>query len=191
MLRLKAPTPAQWTQLVLSQFNEFLQDHASCERKASAMALSMASHYADRPELVRAMIDLAREELEHFHQVYQLMEARGLRLVPDEKDQYVRKLMALARTDHSDHYLLDRLLISGAIEARGCERFAMVAEALAEGELKEFYLEITRSEARHHGLFTRLARHYFGEALTAQRSEVILESEAQIMLANPLTVRMH
>ena len=35
-------------------------------------------------------------------------------------------------------YLLDRLLIGSLVEARGCERFGLIAQALPDGPLKHF-----------------------------------------------------
>ena len=57
-----------------------------------------------------------------------------------------------------DEYLLDRLLVFGVVEARACERFGLLAEGLAEPDLRAFYAELTRAEARHHALFVRLAQ---------------------------------
>ena len=56
------PTPPGWLEAVLADFDGFLKDHASCEKKASGMALNIASHYPDQPTLVAAMADLAVEE---------------------------------------------------------------------------------------------------------------------------------
>src|SRR5258706_9189362 len=85
-MRLRVqPSPA-WTAAVLQDFDSFLQDHAHCERKASGSAMNMLSHYPDRTALVAAMVDLAREELQHFSEVYRHMAARGLILGPDRKD---------------------------------------------------------------------------------------------------------
>src|ERR1700693_5462140 len=114
-MRLKAPTSPLWTEAVLRDFDAFLRDHANCERKASGSAMNMVSHYPDRTELVTAMIDLAREELEHFHGVYQHMASRGLALGPDLKDPYVRRLSQEYRKG-SDAYFLDRLLAAGVPE---------------------------------------------------------------------------
>ena len=121
--------------------------------------MSFVSHYPDRRELVAAMIDLAREELQHFHEVYRHMAERGLTLGPDRKNPYMRRLAEEYRKG-SDLYFLDRLLVSGIVEARGCERFGIVAAALSAGPLKDFYQHITRSEARHQGLFVRMALLY-------------------------------
>lgn len=190
MARLESATDPAWLQCVLDNFGVFLADHANCERKAAAMALSLVSRYADRPELVDAMIALAREELEHFHAVYHLLAARGLPLLPDSKDPYIGALHKLIR--HSQQaLLLDRLLVAGVVEARGCERFGRIAEGLPPGELKEFYLEITRSEARHGGLFVRLAKIYFPVPEVETRLAELFLLEADIVAALPLRPALH
>ena len=190
MLQLRAKTPPGWLSAVLSDFNAFLLDHAACERKASATALQLVSHYPDRRALVDEMVALSVEELTHFQQVYSLIAARGLTLVPDRRDAYVGALLSLRR-DGSEPYFLDRLLLAGIIEARGCERFGLVAEGLSEEPLRTFYLDITRSEARHQGLFVRLARTYFREADVHERLGELLDAEAEIMLAQPLRAALH
>jgi tRNA-(ms[2]io[6]A)-hydroxylase len=136
------------------------------------------------------MVDLACEELEHFRLVHRVIEARGLRLAPDTRDAYVRALQQQCRKG-SKVYFLDRLLVAGIVEARGCERFGLVADALPAGELKELYVDFTRSEARHHGLFARLARVYFDEAAVATRTGELLEVEAEVMVALPLRPALH
>lgn len=189
-LRLKTPTSPGWVETVLGDFDAFLLDHAACERKASATALTFVSHYPDRKELVNAMIDLAREELEHFHQVYRRLADRGLVLAADTKDPYVNRLAREFRKG-SEAYFLDRLLVAGIVEARGCERFGLVAEALPSGPLKDFYREIANSEARHRGLFVRLARVYFEEEEVAARLEELLEAEAQVIQSLPFRPAVH
>jgi tRNA 2-(methylsulfanyl)-N6-isopentenyladenosine37 hydroxylase len=190
MLELRAATPPAWLDVVLADFDAFLIDHAACERKASATGMSFVVRYPDRPKLLEPLIAFAREELAHFHQVYALIAERGLSLGSDQKDTYVRQLRALARSE-SEAHLLDRLLIAGVVEARGCERFRLVADALDDGPLKEFYLDITRSEARHHGLFVQLARCYFDEPVIRARIGEILDREAAIMQALPLRPAVH
>ncbi len=190
MLELRAPTPPEWLEVVLGDFDAFLIDHAACERKASATGMSFVVRYPDRTELLEPLIAFAREELEHFHQVYRLIEARGLSLGGDQKDTYVRRLRGLARTD-SEQHLLDRLLIAAVVEARGCERFGLVAEGLEDEPLRAFYMDITRSEARHHGLFVQLAQKYFDDRVIRERIDVILEHEAEVMLALPHRAAVH
>jgi tRNA-(ms[2]io[6]A)-hydroxylase len=189
-MMLRIPTQSEWLQQVTSDFDSFLMDHAACERKASATALTFVSHYPDRAELVSAMIQLAREELEHFQRVHQQIAARGLRLGSDAKDLYVLKLRDQIRGGPA-FYLMDRLLVAGVVEARGCERFGMVAEALPPGPLKELYAALTRSEAHHHQLFLGLARRYFEPGEVAARLDSLLEAEAAIVAQLPLRATLH
>jgi tRNA-(ms[2]io[6]A)-hydroxylase len=90
-----------------------------------------------------------------------------------------------------EQYFLDRLLTLGVVEARGCERFGLVADALEPGPMKDFYAEITRSEARHHGLFVRLAREYFPAERVQCRLDELLEGEAEIVRELPLRAAVH
>jgi tRNA 2-(methylsulfanyl)-N6-isopentenyladenosine37 hydroxylase len=193
MLDLKLATPKTWLDVVFADFDAFIVDHAACERKASATGMSFVVKYPDRSELIDPMIEFAREELEHFHIVYKLVAARGLRLASDYKDPYVNGLLA-AMKGKEEQLLLDRLLVSGIVEARGCERLFMVAEALDEArepELKRIYLELARAESRHHGLFFRLARQIFGDDLTRTRGEELLTHEAELIQRLPHRAAVH
>ena len=190
MFTLRYQTSTDWVQAVLSDFDRFLVDHAAAEKKASGMAMSMLSHYPDRPELVSAMADLAMEELAHFRAVLKIMSERSLILAPYTKDVYVNKLRKCMRQG-SELYMLDRLIIGSVIEARGHERFDLVSQALEEGELKSFYTAIAESEARHHELFIELAHHYFDRDTVAQRLSEILDIEAQVCSALPIKAALH
>lgn len=190
MFELKFKTPAAWATGIVDSMDVFLPDHAAAEKKASSMALTMVAHYPDKPELVAAMIDLALEELNHFRAVVKLMHERGLTLLRDEKDPYVNALRRHCR--HGDaHYLMDRLLIAGIVEARGAERFGLVAEALPEGELKQFYDSITRSELAHQELFVQLAEGYFDSMEVQARLGELLAAEAAIVSELPIRLALH
>ena len=140
-LPLRFATPQAWTTAVMGDFDHFLLDHAAAEKKASGMAISMLSHYPDRIELVAAMADLAIEELTHYREVLKWIHRRGLITTSDQKDPYVGAFRRSLRQG-SDIYFLDRLLTASIIEARGAERFSLVAEALEPGPLKKFYQSI-------------------------------------------------
>ena len=191
-MRLRVATSPAWVQAVLADFDDFLVDHAACERKASASALAFVAHYPDRPELVAECIALAREELEHFQRVAEWVIRRGLVLVPDRKDPYMQALSRGFRRG-SEVYFLDRLLTAAVAEARGCERFGLVAAAIPgeQAELKGFYREIARAEVRHQELYIDLARRYFDEAEVAARLEEILEHEASVLAGLPIRAALY
>ena len=185
-----APTNPAWVAVVLGDFDRFLQDHASCEKKASGMALSIAAHYPDKPALVAAMVDLAVEELSHYREVVRLLLRRGLTIAADSRDSYVRELNALIRRG-PEVYLLDRLLVASIIERRGHERFGLVAEALPEGAEQRFFAAITQSEARHWTGFLDLARQHCPPDALAPRLSALVAAEADIVAALPLEPRVH
>ena len=187
---LRCATDAGWTAAVVENFDQFLLDHAACERKASAMAVSLVVHYPDRPQLVSAMTDLAIEELAHFREVMKLVLARRLTFQRDEKDPYVNALSRHARRG-TEHYLLDRLLIAAVVEARGCERFALLGEALTDPELAAFYRRIAASEARHATLFVDLAQRYAQPEAVASRLEQLLTVEAALLAELPFRPALH
>ena len=190
MLNLQCTSDPKWIEAVMADFDAFLIDHAACERKASAAALSFVVRYPDRTKLIAPLIEVAREELDHLQQVHALIDARGLQLAGDEKDPYVNALIKGVRNGRETR-LLDRLIVAGVLEARGCERFSLVAEALEPGELKDFYTDLTRSEARHHALFIRLARHYFEEDVIRERVGFFLELEAEAISGVEIRSALH
>ncbi|GAB1261398.1 MiaE family protein [Aurantivibrio plasticivorans] len=190
MIQLRFQTPDTWTQVVLADFNAFLIDHAAAEKKASGMAISMLSHYPDRPAIVKAMIDLAIEEMTHFRDVVRIMTERNIQLAADEKDPYINQFRKHIRKD-SEPYLLDRLISAGIIEARGCERFSLIADAQEDLQLKRFYTAIGRSESRHATLFTDLAKEYFPADEVEERLGEMLDIEADIISRLPYRAALH
>ena len=174
----------------MADFDAFLLDHATAEKKASGIAISMLSHYPDRTELVAAMADLAIEELTHYREVLKWIHQRGLITGPDQKDPYVGAFRQSMRQG-KEVYFLDRLLVASVIEARGAERFALVAEALEDGPLKKFYQSIARSEERHFELFLELAKKYFDHDTIEQRWDELLTIEAAIVTDLPLRAALH
>ena len=183
-------TDPAWIEAVLADFDSFLLDHAAAEKKASGMAISMLSHYPDRVELVAAMAELAVEELSHYREVVKWIHQRGLLTAADAKDPYVNEFRRVIRQG-AEEYLLDRLLLAGIIEARGAERFGLVANALEEPELKKFYQSIARSEQRHHELFVDLAGLYIAPDKITARWQQLLEIEADIVRQLPIRAALH
>lgn len=190
MFDLKFNTPQAWTDAVMADFNSFLQDHAAAEKKASGMAMSLLSHYPDKAKLVRAMTDLAIEELIHFKQVLKLLIARDVTLGNDKKDAYITQIRALFRNG-TNLFLMDRLLVAAVIEARGYEKFFLVAHALDDGKDKDLYMAIAKSEEKHKNLFVELAYEYFEKNEVDQRLEEILIAEAEICKGLPIKAVLH
>ena len=189
-MKLKLPTSNEWVLAVLSDFDAFLLDHAANERKASASALTFLVRYPDKTPIIEPLIQLAREELAHFHRVYKVMETRNLTFQKDVKDPYLAALRKTV-TSPPEEDLLDRLLVAGVVEARGCERFTLLGEALQEPNLKSFYTELAQSESRHADLFESLACLYYDTQRVHARREELLALEANIIQNLPIRAALH
>ncbi len=191
-LDIIAPTPQGWIDAVMADFNSFLQDHANCERKVSSMALSFVAKYPDRTDIINELIETAIEELEHFRDVYKVMEARGLQLVHEiDKDIYMEQLLAVCRTGRDERFV-DRLIIASIVECRGAERFKLVFENLnKEPSLKEFYHRLWASEAKHSEVYIQLALKYFDTNAVYKRVNELNEIESKIMLGLPFRAALH
>src|SRR5688572_23026263 len=191
-LELAAVTRAEWMQTVMSDFPTFLQDHADCERKASAMAMSFVAKYPNRPEIIPELIETAIEELGHFQQVYAHMQKRGIPLAKEmTEDPYIKSLMTLCHTDPMRRFL-DRLLLASIIECRGAERFRLVCNGIEhDPELKEFYHELWVSEAKHGNIFVKMALQYFPDEKVYQRLKELNHAEGRIIENLPLRPALH
>jgi tRNA 2-(methylsulfanyl)-N6-isopentenyladenosine37 hydroxylase len=189
-LPLRSPTGPAWVDAVMADLDHFLADHASCERKAHAAALMIVSRFPEHPDLQEKMIGLAREELEHFEQVFLILRRRKITLGPDAVDQYVKNLLQHVRHPREQH-LLDRLLVAAMVEARSCERFCHFAAALPDGELKTFYIAFAQAESSHYPLFINTAKSLFPASEVDRRLEEWLDLESKIMLALPYAATVH
>src|SRR6266436_6447098 len=181
-LELATATRPEWVRAVMANFPDFLQDHADCERKASAMALSFVAKYPDRVEIIPELIETAVEELDHFRQVYVHMAKRGIRLAKEmTEDPYIRALLDLCHSDPLNRFL-DRLLLASIIECRGAERFHLVWQAIEnDPELKEFYHLLWLSEAKHGNIFVKMALNYFEHEKVYARLNELNTAEGEII----------
>ncbi len=159
---LDVPTPAEWLDEACSRLPEMLLDHANCELKAASTALGFLYRYPERAALAQRMSRLAREELRHFEQVRSIMDDMEIPFERLSASRYAGRLRDAARPTEP-YKLLDMLLIGALIEARSCERFAMLVPRLPE-KLGKFYGGLLASEARHFEHYIAFARSECGIA---------------------------
>jgi tRNA 2-(methylsulfanyl)-N6-isopentenyladenosine37 hydroxylase len=182
MLGLKLATDPRWVSLVESNISEILTDHAWCEQKAASNAISIIVRFSEFPDLVTSLLKIAAEELEHFNMVHEKIKDRGMQLGKERKDEYVNELMSFANKGGGrGEQMVDRLLFSAMIEARSCERFKLLAERIADEDLKKFYHELMVSEATHYTTFIGFARKYSNGIDVDKRWQDFLNYEAKIM----------
>jgi tRNA-(ms[2]io[6]A)-hydroxylase len=186
---LRSATDPRWVEVALSDLDATLADHAHCEKKAAATAVKLVADNADRPDLVRKLAKLAQEETHHFLAVLNELALRGRTLPPDAGDPYVQALLKLVGGGRGR--LAEQLLVCALVEARSCERLGLLAGALPDPRLQEFYRRLAVSEAGHERLFVDLARVH-GEGVDVDaRLAAMADEEAAIVAGLPLLPRIH
>lgn len=190
MLGLKHATDKAWAARACDHLEEILVDHAHCELKAASNALGLAARSPDFPEVARALVDLAEEEIRHYRQVVGELDRRGTPLGKPPVDTYAAELLKRVNASTRDRSaaasLADRLLVGALIEARSCERFRLLADELAargRDDLAAFYEELFVAEARHHRTFVDLAARVRGEAAARSRLAALAAIEAEVASA--------
>jgi tRNA-(ms[2]io[6]A)-hydroxylase len=194
-LPLRYHTPLGWARAVLAQPLELLNDHAHLEKKAAANALELLNRWPEPnpPEnWVTAMTAVARDEVDHLAVVTRLLARRGGRLTKSHANPYAAELHKLVRKGLGSEELVDRLMISSLIEARSCERFRLLGEAVEDDpELQKLYRNLWASEHGHYLSFIQLAQQILPEKQVAARWDQMLEAEAKIIASQPSGPRMH
>lgn len=183
ILKLQLPTDPLWVKNVVeSNIEEILTDHAFCEQKAASNAITLIVQNPNLSELVQEMALLVQEEMDHFKRVHDIILERGYILGRERKDNYVNELRKFIIIGGGrEAQLIDRLLFSAMIEARSCERFKVLSENINDEQLATFYHELMISEATHYSMFIRLAKKYAGEIDVDARWKQFLEYEAQVI----------
>ena len=186
---LRVPTPEAWIKSAISNADLLLIDHANCEKKAASTALSLLYRYVEKPRLLRRLSRLAREELRHFEQVAGVIEERGITYRHVSASRYAGALNMMVRS-HEPQRLVDKLLVASVIEARSCERFALLADVV-DVQLAGLYRSLLDSEKRHFDVYRQLALEYGDEKDVRARIDLILEEENNFITTADKDFRFH
>jgi len=181
-------TPSSWFEQAPARLSELLIDHANCEKKAAGTALSLLYRYVDKPDLLRTLSKLAREELRHFEQVHAHLLARDIEYVHISPSRYAASLRKLVR-EREPGRLVDTLLTGAVVEARSCERFLGLIDVL-DDELAAFYRRLLDSEARHFRQYLELAERYATEPFD-DRLQALLALDAELVSSPDEVFRFH
>lgn len=183
MLGLKLPTDPRWVNIVEKNIQEILTDHAYCEQKAASNAISIIVKFPQYSDVVEAMGELVKEEMEHFQMVHREIQNRGLELGRERKDEYIHDLLSyITKGGDEEQQFVERMLFAAMVEARSCERFRLLSEELNDQALKVFYRELMESEARHYVMFLNFAKKYATRIDVDKRWKEFLEYEATLMV---------
>jgi tRNA-(ms[2]io[6]A)-hydroxylase len=192
VFQLAQATRPTWIEAARRATETILIDHAHCEKKAASTAVGFLFRYPEREVLAQAMAKVAREELVHFERVLAELKRRGLHLKRMAPSPYGAELYRCVRS-WQPAKLVDELLVSALIEARSCERFALLAEALSDEDphLAELYRELGPSETRHAALYLELADQVAPREEVRARLSTLAAREAAIVASPNATVRLH
>ena len=182
MLGLKLETDPRWVNIVETNIEEILTDHAWCEQKAATNAITIITLNSEHSDLVTDLLVLAKEELEHFQMVHEIIKKRGYKLGRERKDSYVNELYKfMNKGGNRVQSLIDRLLFSAMIEARSCERFKLLSKEIKDPELSKFYKELMISEAGHYTTFIGFARKYGKDIDVDKRWKELIDFEGEVI----------
>lgn len=183
ILKLQLPTDPLWVKNVVeSNIEELLTDHAYCKQKAASNAITLIIQNPNYPDLVQEMAMLVQEEMDHFKRVHDIIIKRGFQLGKERKDDYVGQLFKFLKHGGTrQSQMVDRLLFSAMIEARSCERFKVLSENINDEELSAFYHELMISEAGHYTMFLNLAKKHCGDIDVDARWKDFLAYEANVV----------
>ena len=136
MLNLASETDAAWIDQARENIDEILVDHAHCEKKAASTAISLLFRYPEHGVLLQPLSELAREELEHFELVLEILRTRDVAFRRLRPSPYAGRLLEGIRPEEPLR-AVDTLLCLALIEARSCERMKLLAENLQEPALRK------------------------------------------------------
>ena len=180
----------RWIKLALSNPIEILIDHAHCEKKAAGVALQLMFKYPSEHKLSEVLSPIAREELEHFEKILNYLKDKGIEIKALKPPPYGSELAKNIRREEP-HRMLDSFLIAGLIEARSHERLSLLALNSREESFKILYESLLESEARHFGIYWKLAQTKFSKNQTFNRLEELSEIESAILAETFMMPRVH
>ena len=183
-------TTDDWIDLAISNPMEILLDHAHCERKAAGVAIQLMFRYVSEPGLSEVLSPLAREELEHFERVLSILAARGRKLKKLASPPYAAILAKNISKDEPIR-MLDSFLVAGLIEARSHERMTLLSIHSPDQELRGLYADLLKSEARHFGIYWKLADDRFDRNILTSRLDELARVESNALVEMHPEPRMH
>ena len=187
---LSSITSDDWIHLALANPIDILIDHAHCERKAAGVAIQLMFRYPSEPNLAEVLSPIAREELEHFEKILYFLKDLGHSLKALQPPPYGAELSKNIRKEEPNR-MLDSFLIAGLIEARSHERLGLLALNSEEVSFKLLYKSLLASEARHFGIYFKLAQTKFSKNQTLARLQELSKIESEILSETCLMPRVH
>ena len=87
--------------------------------------------------------------------------------------------------------MLDSFLVAGLIEARSHERMTLLSVHSPDVELRNLYSDLLKSEAKHFGIYWKLADERFDRNILISRLEALARVESDALVEMHQEPRMH
>lgn len=169
-------------QSVSANWATFLQEHADYERKFSAYTLSIIGKYPDKLYAIAPLVQMAVGSLGIFNDLYTLMEAHAVQLIPESpQNLYLKQINWLCRPGREDR-LLDKLLLGAIAETRSATRFKQVGADIESPQLMAFYNTCARLKQDYADRYMELAYQTAADDVVNARMEE-LKAEEEKMFA--------
>ena len=146
--------------------------------------------YPSEPNLSEVLSPIAREELEHFEKILYFLKDLGHSLKAIKPPPYGAELAKSIRKQEPNR-MLDSFLIAGLIEARSHERLSLLALNSENKSFKVLYESLLESEARHFGIYWKLAKTKFPKEETYNRLDELSKVESEILSKTFFLPRVH
>jgi len=180
----------RWIKLALSNPTEILIDHAHCEKKAAGVAIQLMFKYPSEHKLSEVLSPIAREELEHYEKILNFLNIKGIKIKALQPPPYGSELAKNIRREEP-YRMLDSFLVAGIIEARSHERLSILALNFEDASLREIYNSLLESEARHFGIYWKLAQEKFSKKEVFNRLNDLAQKETEILSETFTLPRIH
>lgn len=182
-------TTDSWVSAAVDNLPLIIQDHANCEKKAAGTAMNLMFRYEFSYNLQCKLAQLVREEMLHYEQVIDIMNERGQAWQNLSASRYAKGMLKHKRT-FEPVAMVDVLIIGAFIEARSCERFAMLAEVINDARLAKYYRYLLKSESRHFEDYLALAQSLSIDDID-ERVEFFRQVEAELITRRDNELRFH
>lgn len=187
---LHIPTRPSWALQLESDRDKILLDHTHWEKESARWCLSLLLAYCDNESLSLAMTKIINQKLSQFQEMRELLKSQAIIFTREQPIGYDKRLKEIIVKKEPDR-VVDRLLVSALQEARSYERFAFMANCLAEETLAGHYQKLVKSDPENYSTFIDLATHYRAEAYVFSRLDELAVYESELINTGGAKPRLH
>ena len=126
----------------------------------------------------------------NLQKILYFLKAKGIELEALQPPPYGSQLAKNVRKNEPWR-MLDSFLVAGIIEARSHERLSILALNAKDNSSRDLYNSLLESEARHFGIYWKLAQNKFDKDKTIKRLNELVQKEEEILSNTFMKPRVH